>query len=611
MPTGNASSIKAGVAAVLLASIAGDAAAWTLERADLEERNNGVVLSLKTDGAGSEIPHDVFCLENPYRVIVDLFGAEAPAPVTGETAAKGLRGFRSSLWKNDASGKIVRYVLETNGPVEFQARPDGALLTIEIHTPSVLPPAVQDPASASYVEEHLMTTSALLAQAIPVVDPAPFVPLEAPSEQDLAPLVPDVDPRASKPEPFTRHAKSVLAQSESAPSDGRKPMNLDVHDADLRTVFRSISEFSGVNIAADRDVAGPITLRLVQTPWRDALDVVCRASNLVAVDVDGVIRVATAKAFRDEGLERESAARKQEDLLPLETRMYTVNYANAKELRASIAPALSPRGLSEIDQRTNSLIVKDIAVRLNEVDELIVKLDAETRQVAILAQLIDLDDTASEQLGIMWDLANLHSNSERVSGSAHVDEPLTGASSGQLKVGVVRDWGNFTATLEAFQRDNRANIVSNPKITTTNNRPAKILVGKEIPLIVLDERGNPVIELKKVGITLEVTPYINSDKKITMDLHPEVSDLSSQATVTGGLIFTTAQADTRVMVNNGETAIIGGLIRTNETKFQQGVPILKSLPFIGSLFRYSDTRNEKRELVILVTPTIVESMATR
>ena len=142
-----------------------------------------------------------------------------------------------------------------------------------------------------------------------------------------------------------------------------------------------------------------------------------------------------------------------------------------------------------------------------------------------------------------------------------------------------------------------------------NNREARILVGKEVPLVVLDEAGNATIELKKVGIALEVTPYINSENMITMDLHPEVSDLSQQATVQGGVVFNTTLADTRVMVKDGETAVIGGLVRTSEVDFRQGIPILRSIPLLGALFGTSDVREESRELLIFVTPRVVNKMA--
>jgi type IV pilus assembly protein PilQ len=417
------------------------------------------------------------------------------------------------------------------------------------------------------------------------------------------PVAADVAPGASEP-------AQLVPMTDEGGAGGA--MNLDVQGADLGAVFRSISEFSGANIVADRDVEGPVTLRLTQVPWRQALRVVCQSSGLVALQGEGVIRVATLRTWHEEDLERQSTERKREELEPLFTQTFTVRYASAIELKDAVTFALSKRGSAQVDERTNTLLVYDIGSRLDEVSRLVESLDTETRQVEIVARLVDVDRTAAQQLGIEWSLGNLHSTPERVSGSVEVTEGLSPAhSSGTARFGMVRGFGNLDATIEALERKDQAHLISNPKITTVNNRKARILVGKEIPLIVLDEAGNPVTELKKVGITLEVTPYINSENRITMDLHPEVSDLSSQATVQGGLIFTTTLADTRVMVNDGETAVIGGLIRTSETSTTQRVPLLGSIPLIGAFFGRTETHKESRELLIFVTPKVSTSMAQK
>ena len=381
-------------------------------------------------------------------------------------------------------------------------------------------------------------------------------------------------------------------------------MSLDVHGADVRTVLRSIAEFGKVNIIADTDVVGPMSVRLVEVPWRKALDLVCESSGLVATENHDVIRVAPRRTMMEEELERESNARKREDLLPLETEVFQIRYANAQELSKSVAFVLSKRGQAQSDERTNSVLVTDIAERIETVRNLINDLDQTTLQVEIVAKLVDVDAVASRQLGIAWNVENLHSTKEGVSASIEHNSSLV-SSTTDFRFGVIRDFANIDATLEALERDNKANIVSNPSITTVNNRLARILVGKEVPLIILDESGNPVTELKKVGITLEVTPNVNSDDRVTMDLHPEVSDLSSQATVQGGIVFTTTEADTRVMVGDGETAVIGGLIRTNESRFEEGIPVLRTIPVLGNLFKSSDVRKERRELLIFVTPHIV------
>ncbi|MBK8230251.1 MAG: hypothetical protein IPK72_06625 [Candidatus Eisenbacteria bacterium] len=711
MYPGNVKSLRGSISSALslLALGLGTSAwAWPVERAVLMEEGSDLLFSVKAPQAGESLPYDVFSLDNPHRVVVDLFGADSPEAVTGETAAKCLVGFRTSLWKDDPAGRVVRYVFETNGAMTYRSELKNGELEVRLiptsagksseatpgANPMLTPPAEEPLAPApsaspafspdplpldeapllSDVDPRGASPAAPTASSDPECEPAvlaaqasgskPMAESAVPGNPDPAnePLLADAGPALSsavdsaRPGAARQNAAASLAASNlaasnlaasnlaasnhagsaSAPSptganaafggssagstlsrasltqaSNTKPMNLDVQEADLRTVFRSIAEFGKVNIVADRDVQGPVSVRLVNTPWREALDIVCRSALLVALDEsEDVIRISTLRAFREEMLERESAARKRDDLVPVTTRVYTVDYASAKELRSAINPALSPRGSAEVDERTNSLIVRDIDTRHADVANLIDDLDQETRQVEILAQLVDIDATATTQLGVDWSLANLHSTAERISGGANVTEPVV-TPSGSLRFGVVREWGDIQGTLDALERTNRANIISNPKITTTNNRKAKILVGKEIPLITLDERGNPVTELKKVGISLEVIPYINGDNRITMDLHPEVSDLSSQATVTGGLIFTTSNADTRVMVDNGETAVIGGLIRTNETKFEQGIPVLKSIPLLGTLFKSSDTRREKRELVILVTPTIVEPVAKR
>jgi type II secretory pathway component GspD/PulD (secretin) len=643
---------------VALLAAATPVSAWTVSAAQLERAGETAVLRVAGHGANGTLPHEVFTLPDPWRVVVDLFGAEAPLPARESGAGNQsgvVRGVRWSLWQSGPAGETVRYVIDCEGPVRFRLEPSAGALAVfvdpvkETGEPG---PAGEEPGPAGAViirefsggtasgdeectEEELAAEAALRASAsasgpgpmdravsasfpstgVPqATGPSPVspptetlehraaAPIEAPEHQDAAPRLGSADAGDV--------AGAAEAMASAAAAANTRPMNLDVQGADIRTVIRSIAEYGGANIVADREVDGPVTVRLTQMPWRQALDIVCQSAGLVTLEAEGIIRIATLKILRDEGLEKESSARKREELQPLETRVFNIRYASAKELKDAVAFVLSKRGSANIDERTNTLLVSDIAPRVIEVEKLVGTLDTETRQVEITARLVDVDRTAARQLGIQWTMENLHSNSERVSGSLGVKE-LPATASGTVRLGVVRGFGNLDATIEALERENRATLISSPRITTVNNRKAKILVGKEVPLIVLDIAGNPTTELKKVGISLEVTPYINSENRITMDLKPEVSDLSSQATVQGGIVFTTTLADTRVMVNDGETAVIGGLIRTSETKFTQGIPVLRSLPLIGALFRSSDTRKENRELLIFVSPKVVEGMAEK
>src|SRR5262249_7046044 len=179
-----------------------------------------------------------------------------------------------------------------------------------------------------------------------------------------------------------------------------------------------------------------------------------------------------------------------------------------------------------------------------------------------------------------------------------------------LSYGMFQKWGSIEAQLQVMEQNRKANIISNPRITTVDNREAKILVGQKIPLIVQDVAGNPVSQLQTIGIQLKVTPHLTKEKKVIMDLHPEVSDLSTQSTVQGGVIINTSEADTRVMVDDGETAVIGGLIRNNQSSVRRGVPLLKDLPLLGVLFRSNSTVHQNRELIIFVTPRLITASAS-
>ncbi|MFH2051635.1 MAG: type II and III secretion system protein, partial [bacterium] len=202
-------------------------------------------------------------------------------------------------------------------------------------------------------------------------------------------------------------------------------------------------------------------------------------------------------------------------------------------------------------------------------------------------------------------LANFMGPASNIYCSDEIDNAIQ-SPAGDVRVGTVQDWGDLMVKIQALENDNKAHLISNPVITTTDNREASILVGQKIPLIVADQAGNAITQLTTIGILLKVTPHINSENRITLDVHNEVSDLSSQATVQGGVIINTSESDTRVLVQNGETAIIAGLIRKVESRLDSGIPVLQDLPVLGALFRHSSKVQNNRELVIFVTPRIVD-----
>jgi type IV pilus secretin PilQ/predicted competence protein len=386
---------------------------------------------------------------------------------------------------------------------------------------------------------------------------------------------------------------------------GANRITIDAQGADIKTVLRTVSDYSGKNIVYGPDVKGEVYVHIKDVPWEEALDILLRAHGYGYREEFGMIRVSEIGRLTKEELELQSADRKKDDLLPLMTRIIFINNSNAEEMRTALQNIVSQRGKLDVDAGSNSLIVNDTEPVIEKIQEMVKTLDRKTFQVDINAKLVDVDVEATRELGIDWGLLNLHASGMSGVGSAQFSNAIP-SSAGTAKFGTVRSWGELNVMLQMLEKSNKANIISNPRITTMDNREARILVGKEIPLIVADEAGNPITELTKIGIMLKVTPHVNADRTITLDMHPEVSDLQSESTAQGGIIISTNEADTRVVVKNGDTAVIGGLIKNSETSVRRGVPVLKDVPFFGWLFSSSSKASKKQELVIFVTPTIVE-----
>jgi type IV pilus assembly protein PilQ len=426
-------------------------------------------------------------------------------------------------------------------------------------------------------------------------------------------------------------AQSTASNQVGLTRTGTGSFNLDVTGADLRTVLRAISEFSGRNIVTSQNVHATVTITLRNVAWQDALKAVLRANGLDYVEDGSVVRVDEASKLNTEKVERETANARTLELVPLETRIVKLNYAAAAEMQGPLSPALSKRGSIQVEKRTNSLIITDLSSNLDTVVKMALDLDSTTPQIEITAKLVDVDASALRNIGIEWNVAPMKpefwagvddGNGGKIlpgGGPVHNDdysvqvgaEHNTGVDhANSITFGIFKDWASIEAQLQTLEENRKANIISNPRITTVDNREAKIIVGQKIPLIVQDVAGNPVSQLQTIGIQLKVTPHLTQDKKIIMDLHPEVSDLSTQSTVQGGIIINTSEADTRVMVDDGQTAVIGGLIRANESTVTRGVPWLMDIPLLGKLFSSVSTVRQNRELIIFVTPRIVTTMAS-
>jgi len=473
-----------------------------------------------------------------------------------------------------------------------------------VETPPAAPPKVQEskPVEAKAQEAETQETE------------SPWLSAAESSDEETSPAD-EVSKDTAKKSTYGADREQTLSWSGSyargnpaaggGAGMGSQRITIDAQGADIKTVLRTVSDYSGKNIVYGPDVKGEVYIHIKDVPWEEALDIILRAHGYGYREEYGMIRVAQLDRLMKEEIELSGAERKKDELMPLVTRIIFVNNSNAEELKSALQNIVSDRGKLDVDKGSNALIVNDTEPVIEKIGEMVKSLDKKTFQVDINAKLVEVDVEATRELGINWGLLNLHASGFGGVGSAEVKSEVA-TSAGTVKFGTVRSWGELSAVLDVLERTNKANIISNPRITTMDNREASILVGKEIPLIVADEAGNPITELTKIGIMLKVTPHVNSDKTITLDMHPEVSELQGESTAQGGVIISTSEADTRVVVNNGNTAVIGGLIKNVQTSERRGVPVLKDIPFLGRLFSSNSKADKKQELVIFVTPTIVE-----
>ena len=595
-----------------------------------------------------DVTFNSFTMNEPSRLVINCVGAKYDIPWNSkEVSGPVISRIRTSQFTVEPV-MISRIVLDLKTEVDYRMFEEGDHQVVEI-TPRNAEPAqnmaqmliglprleeeTREEAKPKKLDSKPVIAGAAMGPVLPLISPV------ADEKKEEAPPVKKSEPEPESPwiqqvepaqEPVIEESVSVVETVESASSNaiqetvpwaepyirgaaagggglgmGSRKITLDAQGADIKTVLRSISDFADINIVSGPDVEGDVSVHIKDSPWEEALDILLKAHGYGYREEYGMIRVAPMDRLNKEELEQQTAERKKEELLPLINRIVFINNSKAEEISNALGNVVSKRGKIDVDKGSNALIVNDIERNCDKIEEMVRELDQKTFQVDINAKLVEIDVEATREFGINWGLLNLHKSGFSGTGSAEVDAGIA-LPSGTMKFGTVRSWGELNTILEMLEKSNKANIISNPRITTMDNREASILVGKEIPLIVADEAGNPITELTKIGIMLRVIPHVNSDETITLDLHPEVSELQSESTAQGGVIITTSEADTRVVVRNGETAVIGGLIKKIETDLIYGIPVLKDIPYLGYLFSSKSKIEKKQELVIFVTPTIVE-----
>jgi type IV pilus secretin PilQ/predicted competence protein len=397
---------------------------------------------------------------------------------------------------------------------------------------------------------------------------------------------------------------STLAEEKPDPATPIK--NLQFQSADVHAVLTFLADYGGVNVVVAPEVKGTVTIKLNDVNWRTAMNIIGRTYNLAVMDeAEGYIRVLPAEDYRKEVTEVEKHNKEQRELVDLQTKIVKISNSTSDDVVKAVKSLMSARGIANSDARSNSIILQEVPSNMQKVLDYIADLDKPARQIKISTQILEISAKDIQELGVNWSGSGTYTTE---SGRSYPQEvavtPGSPASpAGHYEVTALQHGWSVNAFVEAVVNSNKGKIVAHPEITTVDNKQAKIQLGAKIPVKQFDEAGNVVIKFEEVGTILIVTPHITAENQIIMYLKPE---RSSYEEAQFGVVINTSNAETNVIVANGQTAVIGGLTTEDELNAEVGVPILKDIPLIGQLFKYTNKRVETRDLVIFVTPTIVD-----
>jgi len=424
-------------------------------------------------------------------------------------------------------------------------------------------------------------------------------------------------------------ASVMVSVSSGQTQDPSEPIkNLNFQAADVRSVVRFLADYGNVNVVVAPAVQGTVTISLRDVTWKQALEIIGRTYDLAVVyEEDGYIRILPAVDYRREMTEIKKYQQEQKDLASLETRIIKIKNSTSESVVDAVKSLLSDRGKATADPRTNSIVLQEIPENIDNVEEFIHKLDQPPNQIKISAQLLEVNSRSLTELGINWDLngydgglktartddlyqdngadAGDDVNETRHSTSQNLDF-LGSEAAGRFWVRTIQNSWDLEARISALVDEGNGKILAHPEITTIDNFEARIQMGQKVPIKQFDQSGNTIITFEEVGTLLKVTPHITSDNKILMHLQPERSTYEFQQ---AGVVINTNNAETNVVVENGQTAVIGGLTTQDEIENHVGLPILKDIPLLGYLFSYKKKEIINRDLVIFVTPTIVGDYA--
>ncbi|MGD0624329.1 MAG: type IV pilus secretin PilQ [Thermodesulfobacteriota bacterium] len=624
-----------------------------LKQLEISAKADWVRVGIKGDGLMPD--YKSFQMAKPSRLVVDLPKMTNAYPKkTVDVGSQFLKNIRIGQHPNK-----LRLVFTFPGAKipPFQLAKEGQDLILLVgQTQAALPKEEKAPvAEAAKPVEVAEAAAKAEAQQPEVVAPPPA---EKPAAEEKAP------PTEVKPAPEAKPAGEVKAvEAEKIPMTMYKgaKISLDFKDADIHNIFRLIAEVSNLNVITTEDVKGRITIRLVNVPWDQALDVILASKHLIKIEEGNVLRITTVENVRKE---MEDKAKEETNLLKsmenrenaeeLFTETFQLNYGKAADLQkvfsgaamggaaGAVKPILSSRGSVRFDDRTNTMIVRDIRARLDEVQNLIKRLDSPTPQVLIEARVVQALTSFTQSLGIqwggsynqtdggswMWGLTG--NNPSAAAGWGFTPSAAGGSASTPLIMpsnfivnfpastantpvgGAAISFGKLTGNLvnldlrlQMGETDSTTRVIARPKLATLDNKEANIKQGEKIPYETTSQAGTQVQFIDAV-LSLTVTPHVTPDQSILMKVKVTRDARGTfRSPINQVPSIDNREASTEVLVKDGETLVIGGIYQSETDEIQQGIPYLMKIPVLGWLFKNRETIDTKTELLIFITPTII------
>jgi type IV pilus secretin PilQ/predicted competence protein len=589
-----------------------------LSKLDISEQADRISFKARL---GADVVSQVFALDNPSRLVVDLFDTKfAKPPAIYPVARLGVDKVRIGQFQTADPGPITRMVFDLKEPGPYALDTVKDDLVISFFKPEA--EKVPAPVEAKEPEPAPVVTAAKAAPAPP--------PTAVGQEKTATPAPQAEAPKAAQEDKFK--PKTIANEEEKYAGE---VISLKFKDADLRDVILYLADFADLNVVFDPDVRGTVTCDLRAVPWDQALDIVLRYNRMGKSIEGNVLRIAPVSILTNEDAEQRKLKESKELSGPVLVKTITLSYSKAKDISSLLKSKVSTRGEIVIDDRTNTLIISEVKEKLDLIEKLIAVLDTPTPQVSIEARIIEATSTFIRNLGIQWgyqgvadpfygNQTSLQFPHKILADGALIPQgevtkgiagPLGGyavnlpAPAFNTAVGFsfanVLDTFRLDVALSALETSGNGRIISSPKVTTQNNQPAEIIQGRQIPVQTV---ANFTVTTRYVNAALELkaTPQITAEGTIimTVELQNNAADFANL--VNGIPPITTQSAKTTVMIPDGGTTVIGGIYRTEDSVTRDSVPFLSKIPILGNLFRSFARTKQNRELLIFITPRIIK-----